>query len=95
MIPSESPIATQQRWRDSLKGQDAATRGWVAWALTIAASEIRAECGSSWGEHERGYLQLLRDKVGYTPTQWEEECLATDAAVPGDSGGLDQQAEAS
>ena len=84
-----------QRWRDSLKGQDAATRAWVAWALTIAASEIRAECSSSWGERERGYLQLLHDKVGYTPTQWEEQCLATDTAVPGDSDDLDQQAEAS
>ena len=68
---------------------------WVAWALTIAASEIRAECSSSWGERERGYLQLLHDKVGYTPTQWEEQCLATDTAVPGDSDDLDQQAEAS
>ncbi len=79
-----------QRWRDSLKSEDGATRGWVAWALTIAAAEIRADHSSSWGYQERDYLRLLHDKVGYTPTQWEEQRLATGDASPSDSDGITQ-----
>jgi len=83
-IGSQNP----RRWRDGLKSADGATRGWVAWALTIAAAEISTERSSSWGEKERGYLRLLQDKVGRTPMPWEEDRLAASGSLSGDSAGI-------
>jgi hypothetical protein len=77
-----------RQWRDSLKSEDRATRGWVAWALTIAATEIDTDGSPSWGEHQRDYLRLLHEKVGYSPTEWEHERLAGSETSPSDSGGI-------
>jgi hypothetical protein len=58
-------------WLEALRGGDGSTRGWVAWATTIAAAEIRAERNQVWGTSEQDYLKLLRQKAGYAPTAWE------------------------
>src|SRR6476659_5473665 len=40
-------------WLEALRDGDGSTRGWVAWAMTIAAAEIRAERNQVWGTPEQ------------------------------------------
>jgi len=64
-------------WRDSITELDAASRLWVAWALTVAGAEARMRSRNRrWDTDDRVYLERLADKVGYVPTAWEKEQLA-------------------
>jgi ParB/RepB/Spo0J family partition protein len=80
-------------WRDSIIGLDAATRQWVAWAMTVASAEARIRWRNRrWDADDRAYLDRLADKVGYVPTAWEKEQLArVDEA--GDSDGITRPEE--
>lgn len=75
-------------WRNSLRAEDNSTRAWVAWVLTIAAAEARAARSETWGDPERRYLRMLRDKAGYSPAKWECERLAGQDVTQGDSDGI-------
>ncbi len=68
--------ADMYAWRDSILAGDEQDRTWIAWALTIANSELRAHSlYRAWSAKEAAYLQLLADRVGYEPTPWEQAKL--------------------
>lgn len=47
-----------------------------AWALAVAAMELRACTYADWDAEDIAYLQLLTDRAKYKPTQWEQARLA-------------------
>lgn len=78
------------RWRDSVTASDAASRTWVAWAMTIAGAEARIRSRNRrWDADDAAYLDRLGTKTGYIPTAWEKEQLAAaDPDSEGDSDGI-------
>ena len=75
------------RWRDSVTRSDAGTRAWVAWAMTVAAAEIRARWRNRrWDADDAAYLDCLVSKTGYVPTGWEKERLTLAEPVAVDAG---------
>jgi ParB/RepB/Spo0J family partition protein len=73
------------RWRDQVAERgDAATRLWVAWAITVAEAETHARWQHApWDTRDLAYLQTLTEAVGYEPTPWETARLA--AVIPPES----------
>jgi ParB family transcriptional regulator, chromosome partitioning protein len=69
--------ADMYRWRDSITGLDAASRVWVAWAMTAAGAEARLRSRRGrWDVADRAHVQRLVDGVGYVPSEWEKRQLA-------------------
>ena len=78
------------RWRDGVAGADAATRGWVAWAMTVAAAEARVRSRNRrWDADDIAYLDRLATATGYVPTAWEKEQLAAAQEAADDDGDSD------
>lgn len=78
------------RWRDSVVAADAATRSWVAWAMTVAAAEARLRWRNRrWDRDDAAYLERLATATGYVPTEWEKEQLAAIAEPSGDESDSD------
>ncbi|HEY3006041.1 MAG TPA: ParB/RepB/Spo0J family partition protein [Kribbellaceae bacterium] len=75
--PDKKPGSYQTEydaWRDALLEAD---WPWIAWAMTIAATEIDAKSQwKVWGPREAAHVRRLVDAVGYEPTEWETEQLA-------------------
>jgi ParB family chromosome partitioning protein len=69
--------ADMYRWRDGITGLDAASRVWVAWAMTVASAEgrLRSRRGR-WDVADSAHVQRLVDGVGYVPSEWEKHQLA-------------------
>jgi ParB family chromosome partitioning protein len=64
-------------WRDSITELDAASRLWVAWAMTVAGAEARLRSRRGrWDVEDRAHVQRLVDRVGYVPSEWEKRQLA-------------------
>jgi hypothetical protein len=80
--------ADMYRWRDSITCLDAASRVWVAWAMTVAGAEGRlGSRRGRWDVADRAHVQRLVDGVGYVPSEWEQGQLARIDEV-GDSVGI-------
>lgn len=82
--------ADMYRWRDGVAAADAATRGWVAWAMTIAAAEARVRWRNRrWDADDVAYLDRLATVTGYVPGAWEKEQLAAATDATNDEGDSD------
>jgi hypothetical protein len=80
--------ADMYRWRDSITRLDAASRLWVAWAMTVAGAEARLRSRRGrWDVADRAHVQRLVDGVGYLPSEWEKGQLARIDEVS-DSNGI-------
>ena len=62
----------------------------VTWACAVAAFELHASDRrrSAWNHLDEAYLQLLQDRVNYSPTHWEAERLAAGQNVLDASGNM-------
>lgn len=66
-------------WDASADGTGEKARNARAWHLAVAAAELHtAELKGAWDEDAIAHLEILVERVGYQPTEWESRQL-TDA----------------
>ncbi len=66
-------------WDASVDGTGEKARNARAWHLSVAAAELHtAELKGAWDEDAIAHLDVLVERVGYQPTEWESRQL-TDA----------------
>lgn len=66
-------------WDSSVEGTGEKARNARAWHVAVAAAELHtAELKGAWDEDAIAHLDILVERVGYQPTEWESRQL-TDA----------------
>ena len=63
-------------WDASVDGTGEKARNTRAWHLAVASAELHtAELKGAWDDDAITHLEMLTERVGYQPTEWENRRL--------------------
>ncbi len=65
---------TPLEWAHHLSTDETA-RTWVAWAMSVAAQELRTRSAETWTADHIAHVRRLIDQAGYLPAPWEQDRL--------------------